>query len=397
MTTTEPTTTGWEELQYDHRDSRVVYSPYDLWKRLRAQCPVIHSDKYGGFWFVSRYDDVRRVLREWENFTATEGINIPRQNATMLPGEVDPPLHKKYRDLINPLLSRDVVAKHETWVRELAREWFAKIQDGVTFDACHDACEPFAKRVSLRVIGYDEGDLDKLDRWTTILSAGVRDDDEGVQASAEFFNHISETLVKRAEAGPAGDVISAVAFGEIDGRRLSAEDQVSMLIEITFGGLHTTGAVLAGALVWLGGHPEDRIRLRTEPHLMPTAIEEFVRHITPVPHMSRSTAQDVVLSGCPIPKGEKIMFGLGSANRDETRFENPDDVVLDRSPNPHLGFGFGPHRCVGSNLGTLGVRVGLEEFLSTFPRFAVTDYYALRWNGGEGRGLIHAPMVAYRT
>lgn len=397
MTATEPTNPAWASVQYDHRDPRVVYSPYDLWKRLRAECPVLHSDAYDGFYFVSRYDDVRRVLKEWKSFTTTQGINIPPQNMTMLPGEVDPPIHRHYRDLINPLLSREAVAEHEGWVRELAREWLGRIVDGVEFEACHDVFEPFAKRMSLKVIGFDESDLDRLDTWTRILATGTRGDEDGVAASVEFFQYLGETLTKRAESGPVGDIISALAFGEVEGRRLTIEEQTGMLLEITFGGLHTTSAVLAGAVLWLAGHSEDAHRLRLEPDLMPTAIEEFVRHITPVPHMARATAEDVELSGCPIPKGERILFGLGSANRDETRFDNADDVVLDRSPNPHLGFGFGPHRCAGSNLGTLGVRVGLTEWLSTFATFKVTDYYALRWNGGEGRGLINLPMVASRV
>jgi cytochrome P450 len=113
--------------------------------------------------------------------------------------------------------------------------------------------------------------------------------------------------------------------------------------------------------------------------------------------MGRGAAQDVVLSGCPIPEGDRLLIGYGSANRDESVFEKPDDVVLDRTPNPHLGFGFGPHHCVGFNLGALAVRVGLEEFLATFCSWRVTDYYALRWSGGEGRGLIAAPMTVRRA
>lgn len=146
--------------------------------------------------------------------------------------------------------------------------------------------------------------------------------------------------------------------------------------------------------MWLAGHPEDRARLHREPMLMPTAVEEFIRYVTPVPHMNRAAAKDTVLDGCPIPKDDLVMVGLGSANHDETIFDKPDEVVLDRFPNRHMGFGAGPHRCVGSHLGKLGVRVGLEEFLAAFSDFEVTDYYALRYNGGEGRGLLTVPMRA---
>lgn len=390
-------TDAWDEVQYDHRDSRLSAAPYDLWRRLRAERPVIHSDHYGGFWYVSRYDDVRKVLREWKTFTSTEGIGLPRQQIVMLPGEVDPPLHQKYRSLINPLLTKEAVSKHEPWVRELAREWLARLPEDEVFNLCEDFCEPFAKRVNLKIIGYREEDLDDLDRWSTVLARGTRDDEEGLHAATAFFAMFRESLDRRAAEGPVGDVLSALVFGEFDGRRLSAEEQVGMLLEITFGGLDTTSGVLAGALVWLAGHPVDRARLRQDPGLMPTAIEEFVRYVTPVSQMARATTEEVTLSGCPIPAGQRILVGYGSANRDETIFDHPDDVVLDRSPNPHVGFGFGPHRCAGSNVGTLGVRIGLEEFLAAFPHFEVTDYYGLRWTIGEGRGLMNAPMKARRS
>jgi cytochrome P450 len=165
-----------------------------------------------------------------------------------------------------------------------------------------------------------------------------------------------------------------------------------MLLLLTFGGLHTTGATLAGAIVWLADHPEDRARLTAEPELMTSAVEEFVRYVSPVTHMTRTAAKDVELGGCPIYKGERVMFGIGSANHDESVFQDPDVVVLDRHPNHHLGFGAGPHRCVGSHVGKLGVRVGLQEFLANFHDFEVTDHHLLRYSGGEGRGLLQAPI-----
>jgi len=387
---------GWNEFQYDHRDSHLVAQPYDMWRRLRAERPVIHSDRYGGFWFVSRYDDVRTVCKDWRSFTSTTGVAVPRMPIVMYPGEVDPPLHGKHRNLINPLLAKEAVGKHENWIRDLARERISRIEDDVVFDACKDLCEAFAKRVALKVIGYPEQDLDRLDHWTTILAYRAREDEESQQVAQELFGYFGEILQRRAEEGPGDDIISALVFGEIDGRRLTMEEQLGNLLEISFGGLGTTGAVFAGALVWLAGHPEDKARLRDNPETIPTAVEEFVRYISPVTQMGRGAADDVTLGGCPIPKGDRMLIGYASANRDDSVFENADDVVLDRSPNPHLGFGFGPHHCVGFNLGALAVRIGLEEVLSTFRSLEVTDYYALRYSAGEGRGLIAAPMKATR-
>jgi cytochrome P450 len=392
-----PTTTvdmpdGWKDLQYDHRSSKVTVQPWDLWKRLRAECPAIHSDRYGGFWFVTRHEDVNRVLVDWETFTASEGVNIPRQGMVMLPLEVDPPLHRKYREILNPLLAPQSVKSFEPWIRQLAEEWVAQIADKDEFDVCTEFAEPYAKRLALRVIGFEDDDLDDLDHWTEILSVGVRDDQAGIEAGAALFGHLAATLERRARQPARADLISVILDGTLDGRPLTGEEQQSILLLLTFGGLHTTGAVLAGAIVWLADHPEDRARLRQRPELMTSAVEEFVRYVSPVTHMNRTAAKDTEIGGCPIHAGERVMFGLGSANHDERVFTDPEDVVLDRHPNHHFGFGAGPHRCVGSHLGKLGVRAGLDAFLAAFRDFEVRDHHDLRYSGGEGRGLTQAPI-----
>ena len=261
------------------------------------------------------------------------------------------------------------------------------------FDVAADFAEPFAKVVALRVIGFDPADLPKLEHWTHVLSVGTREDEEGVQAGMELFGFLGATLAQRAAEPPRDDLISVIVAGTIDGRPLTADEQLSMLLLLAFGGLHTTGQVIAGALVWLADHPEDRARLRDEPELMGPAVEEFVRYVSPVTHMNRTAAKDTELGGCPIKSGERVMFGIGSANHDERVFDRPDDVVLDRYPNHHFGFGAGPHRCIGSHLGKLAVRVALEEFLAAFADFEVQDHHLLRWQGGEGRHLQSAPLV----
>lgn len=397
LTTSDAATTDWEGFQYDSRDPRIEYWPFDIWRRLRNEQPIIHSDRYDGFWFVSRYEDAKRIQRDWRTFTSREGVTIPKHEVQLLPGEVDPPVHQKYREILTPVLAKEAIAKNEPWIRSMARDWLSKIEDDVAFDLCTDYCEPFAKHVALRVIGFAEADLPKLAETTSILGQGLRHDDEGQRATVELVEILTRSLRDRAQAGQVGDVLSAIAFGEIDGSRMPEQDQMSLLFEVTFGGLHTTSAVMAGALVWLADHPKDRTRLLEEPDLIDTAIEEFARFVSPVSHFARVATKDTEVAGQRIAAGDKVMYGLASANRDERVFENPDEVVLDRTPNPHLAFGFGPHRCAGSNLGLLGVKVGVEEFLKTFRSFKVSDYYGLRWSGGEGRALLAAPFVSRRA
>jgi len=386
---------GWDQLHYDHRSSKVTVAPWDLWKRLRDQCPAIHSDRYGGFWFVSRHEDVNRVLVDWETFTAAEGTNLPRQAMLMLPLECDPPLHRQYRSILNPQLAPQKVALHEGWIRAEAQQLLAELKGRDRFDVVNDYAEPFARTLAMRVIGYDEADLPKLAHWTHVLSVGTRDDEEGMQVAMEFFGYLAATLAARAQEPPRDDLMSLLFTGTIDGRPLTFEEQQSVLLLLTFGGLHTTGTVLSGALVWLADHPEDRARLREDPELLGTAVDEFVRYVSPVTHMRRTAAVDTELGGCPITAGEVVLFGIGSANHDERVFDEPEDVVLDRFPNHHFGFGAGPHRCVGSHLGKMGVRIGLEEFLAIYDDFEIEDHHALHYQGGEGRHLLTAPIVVH--
>jgi cytochrome P450 len=203
---------GWKDLHYDHRSSKVTVQPFDLWKKMRVECPAIHSDQYGGFWFVTRHEDVNRVLVDWETFTTTNGTNIPRQAMVMLPLETDPPLHRQYRAILNPPLTPQMVATFEPWVRALAQQWVAKLA-GDEFDVVNDYAEPFAKRIALRVIGFEEEDMDRLEHWTEILSVGVREDEEGMQAGVELFTHLAKTLQERSTLPPRDDLISVILNG----------------------------------------------------------------------------------------------------------------------------------------------------------------------------------------
>lgn len=382
----------WSAFQFDHYDPKISYAPHDMWRRLRQECPVIHSDRYDGFYFATKYDDVKTVLSDWTTFSAAKGTVLPDMFIPMLPGSSDPPLHKDYRSLINPTMAPQVVKPYDGWIRETAQEWIAKLDGRKTFDACTEFAEPYAKRVSMRVIGYELEDLDRLDHWTEVLSVGGRSDQESERVGNEFFGFLTKVIEQRSAEAPRDDIISAITHGEVEGRPVTAEEKRSLLLQITFGGLHTTGATIAGALLWLAGHPEDRARLLDDPELMTTAVDEFVRHITPVPYSIRTTTQETELGGCPIGADQKVMFGLGPANYDPDIFDNPEDVVLDRFPNRHFGFGAGAHRCPGAHLARIAVHAGVEEFLKAFPNFAVADYYGLRYTKGEGRALVTLPV-----
>lgn len=382
----------WGDLQYDHRSSKVKVDPFNLWSSLRRECPVLHSDRYDGFWFVSRHDDVRRVLTEYESFSAAEGVTIPREPMRLLPLEVDPPLQREYRAVLNPHLTPLAVTKYESYARDLARKMLAETVPNGHMDLAHFG-ETYAHTVTMRALGFEGDDLDRLDAWCVALFSPDREGESGHEAGAELMAFISLALDERTGENARDDLLSSIANADMDDRPLNRDEQMSLVVLLIFGGFHTTGSALTSALVWLADHPGDAKRLRESPELMPTAIEEFVRYTSPVSHMRRTTTEDVVISGCPIPAGEKVQFGIASANHDETAFEYPDEVIIDRRPNRHLGFGAGPHRCVGSHLGKLAVRIGLEEFLAAVGHFEIEDHQAMTYFASEGRAITHAPAI----
>lgn len=382
----------WGDYQYDHHGADVIDAPFALWQQLRNECPVLHSDKYGGFWFVSPYEAVRQVVTDSRTFSSADGITLPAMPNPSLPACAQPPLHRKYRAVINPALSPRAVKRFEPWMRELAREQAVELRAEGRFNLC-DYAESFAKTSALRIIGFHENDLPRLENWAHIIlnpeEATAAEREMAGEAVGAFFR---EALLQRAAEEPRDDLLSALVDGTIDGRALTLSEQASLLEQVTFGALHTTGATIAGALAWLADHPEDRLRLREHPEVMVTAADEFVRYVSPVTHLRRVTTTEVDLAGTVIPEGESVLFGLGSANHDETVFPDPEELILDRFPNRHMGFGSGPHRCAGSHLARLGVQVGVEEFLAAIPDFEIEDHAQLRWEGGEGRALKYAPV-----
>jgi cytochrome P450 len=250
----------------------------------------------------------------------------------------------------------------------------------------------------MNVLGYPAEDIHDIDAWVEALAVRDPASEEGIAAGESLVAYITNQIQTRSSEPRTDlpentDLFSAVMTGTVDGRPLDDSEKMRLVLLLTMGGLHTTTLALTGALVWLADHPEDRRRLREDPSLMRSAVEEFVRFTSPVAQLRRTVTKDTVLGGCPIPKGDRVLYGMASANRDPTHFERPDEVVLARQPNKHLAFGVGPHRCAGSHLAKLKLRVALEEFLLAMPDFHITDHAEIKWLGGMPRGMVYVPMA----
>lgn len=378
---------------YDHFSELIASDPHATWRQMRDDAPVTWSDQHGGFWALTRYEDVRAAAVDTETFSSAQGISIPKLDLPPgLPLECDPPEHREYRRLLNAPLAPQVVAHHEPDLRRFAQELIQGFIDRDRFDLGDVFASPFPKRVSLRFIGLPDDDWVEVGDWVDRITADHTDMD----AAMGFFGYLAESVVARREQPPGDDLMSALVYGTYEDRPLHDGEVFANLMTLIFGGLHTSTLLITGTMKWLLDHPDERAHLLATPSLMPSAIDELLRYVSPSGGNGRTLTRDVELHGCPMHAGDRVMLVWGSGNRDPREFEAPDEVRLDRDPNRHLTFGMGPHRCVGSHLGKAILRLAIEELGPHLADLAIDPDATLGYVGGESRGLRHLPVVRTR-
>jgi cytochrome P450 len=375
------------DLEFDHWSSKIAYSPWDIWSRMRAQCPVARTDSHGGYYVLTRYDDVFAAALNPGQFSSDGdglGVAVPPQPIRPLyPLELDPPQHTAYRALLNPRLNPRAVSAMEPWVRAIAREMIAELPVTGVFDVAEKFTLPMPKRVAYQVLGFPADIRDEVSLRIDQVSTNIGD--RNGEAGPRLLALLTGVIAGRRAGQRQDDLLDAVVFGQVDGSPLDDAQVLAMLILLLFGGLGTTSAALACMFQWLADHPDDRARLRDHPELHDHAVDEFIRWASPVAHLGRTVTADTQLHGCPMAAGSRVVLAYGSANRDETQFDRPDQVIVDRHPNRHVAFGVGPHRCVGSHLARLQMKVALQELLVGMPPFRVHDHGQIRWVRGETR------------
>jgi cytochrome P450 len=380
------------EVDYDHRDEQAHRDPCPRWRQLRDQSPVVHIEKYGGFYALTRYAEIAQAVRNWEVYSSAEGTGIP-----VLPGprtpplDVDPPEARRWRELVNPYFSPSRVAGYRPWMRELAQERVRDAMSGSSADVAQDIGIPLTRQVILTIMDVKNAPAE-LNAWTNDLIFGL---DETAQHGGQQLWGFLRAEVTGRRARPGADLVSslvAAQFGD-SGRPLTDDEIVSLLLLVLIAALETTNGAISAMIAYLLQNPEAAQRLRDEPAIWPRAMDEFVRWSSPAVGLARTTVTDAVVAGCPIPTGEKVMFIYASGNRDEREFDRPDDVVLDRYPNRHLGFGMGPHRCLGSHLAKAQMELVLEAMLPLLPHWRLDPDNEPEWHAGSTRGMASLRLV----
>jgi cytochrome P450 len=241
------------------------------------------------------------------------------------------------------------------------------------------------------MLGLPVEDDDLMREFVHDVLEGVNQDPEARQAKFQRLEQYLDEKIAEHQAEPRDDLISYLLDVELMGQKLSPDHVRGSIVLLMLAGIDTTWSAIGSALWHLAGHADDRRRLVHEPELMPTAIEELLRAYAPVT-MARLVAKDVDFHGCPMKTDDWVLLPFPAANRDPEAFEQADEVVIDRLENRHAAFGLGIHRCLGSNLARLELRVAVEEFIARFPEFELADPATVRWSVGQIRGPRELPV-----
>ncbi len=391
-------TVGDWATDYDVFDPAYVTDPFPIWDDLRERCPVAHTDRFGGSWLPTRYADVTAIARDPGHFSSRQigVVPPPDDGGEMLPAglppiQADAPLHTWTRRLLLPWFSTNRVAEYEPYTRALCR----RLVDGFVENGRADAAAGYAQQIPVRVIalvlGVPESMSDTFTGWVRDVLEFAHDTERRSRARGEIVAYFMGEIEQR-RSGDGLDLISTLLRTEVDGVPVGDGHILGTVALTLIAGVDTTWSAIGSALWHLATHPDDRRRLATEPELMPLAIEELLRAYAPVT-MARIVTEDLEYAGCPMREGDRVLLSFPAANRDPEAFEDADVVRLDREANRHVAFGAGIHRCAGSNLARMELRVALEEWLARIPEFHLDPGGVVTWAGGQVRGPRQVPVV----
>ena len=378
---TRPPVTDWTS-DWDYLDPSWINNPYPIWQDLREHCPVAHTDRYGGVYLVTRYNDIRDVAYDPARFSSRRVV--PREGGAQVdtpPLTYDPPEHRPMRMILVPPFTPQAVAKFEPQTRVLCNELIDRFIAQGRCDGVIDYAQNIPVGVITRMLGIPAEDGDQFRAWIDKTMEGGEDPEGMKRAAEEMFVYFAKEISKRREQA-TDDLISFLIQARLpNGELLSDREIVSTLRLLLVAGIDTTGSSISASILHLASHPADRERLVREPELIPTAIEEFLRAYAPVT-VAREITKDTEIHGCPMRKGEMVLLPLPSANRDPEKFPDADRVLIDRKENPHVAFGLGIHRCLGSNLARMEMRIAIDELLKRIPNFRLDPARPVLWSNG---------------
>ena len=383
---------------YDVFDPGYITNPFPVWDELRSSCPVAHTERLGGSWLPTTYEDVCAMARDPRRFSSIEITVVPPDlddefaNVKAAPIQSDPPEHTWSRRLLLPAFAPRAVTRYEQATQELCNSLIDGFIDRSSVDAAVEYAQQIPVRVIAAMLGIAESMSDTFTDWVRgVLEFAAIDPELAKRSRVEALTFLHSEIIDR-KAHPGDDLISYLLAQEVDGEPVPDLHVLGTCGLLLVAGADTTWSSIGSALWHLASHDADRKRLVAEPELVPNAIEEFLRAYSPVT-MARIVAEDTDVGSATMRAGDRVLMAFPAANRDPNAFEDADQVIIDRERNRHVAFGAGIHRCVGSNLARMEMRIAIETWLARIPEFHLEDPSAVTWAGGQVRGPRHLPVT----
>jgi len=379
-----------------HTDPEFVADPFAGFDAARGD-RVFFSLAHGGYWVLTRADDIRAAFQHPELFSSHD-FSIPTNvfPRTMRPLALDPPEHGKYRQPLAPLFSPPSVARREPELREICGGLVDAFAADGRCELLEALARPFPTTVFVAMLGLPLSEARTFEQSNHVMLHAYDDPPARKAAGAQILAYLDDLVTRREALGADGthgtdDILSVLLRARVDGRRLDHDELLDYAFMLFIAGLDTVTAMLSFTFQCLAERPDLQRRLVEEPGLVPQAVEELLRSHAIV-NTARVVTEDVTFAGVEMVAGDKVLLATALASRDEEEFLAATDIVLDRDANRHLAFGAGPHRCIGSHLARLEVRIAIEELLRRIPSFRLAPGESIVAHGGGVLGIDRLPI-----
>ncbi|MCC5651899.1 cytochrome P450 [Nostoc sp. XA013] len=399
--------------QVDMFSSAFTANPYATYAHLHKNAPIYRVMQSNGqpLWLITLYEDAITVLKDPHFVKDFRNAITPEQLAELPPDEQtleimernmigsDPPNHTRLRGLVSKAFTLRQIEQLEPRIQEIAEQLLDTVQDKGSMELISEYAFPLPMIVISEMLGIPNEDHDKFHQWSKALVEGLSihntyPDKTALAAAAEFFDYI-RALLNEQRMTPSNNLISALILAEEQGDKLTEDELISMIYLLILAGHETTVNLIGNGILALLQHPDQLAKLKNNPSLIKSAVEEFLRYESSVQTTtSLYTKEDVEISGQVIPKGEQVMVVLGAANHDPAQFDKANELDITREINQHIAFGYGIHHCLGAPLARLEGQIAINTLLRRLPdlELAVTPE-ELRWRSGLNiRGLQALPV-----
>ncbi|CRK84793.1 cytochrome P450 [Neobacillus massiliamazoniensis] len=354
------------------------YNPFPWYKNMREKHPVYYDSKQG-VWNVFLYEDAKRVISDKDAFSSKKSKELPLQNIT----NIDPPDHTRLRSLVSKAFTPKIVANWEPRIQDFTKGLLDQISKKNTIDIVEDLAYPLPVMVIAELLGIPTSDRNQFKEWSNSLVAGpsstediqetINQKNKATSELKEYFSHIIQEKRKKS----LEDIISVLIQAEENEGKLSAEELLSFCIVLLVAGNETTTNLISNAVYSFVENKTVWETLKQDPTLIPNAVEETLRYRSPVQVLPRRVKMDTEISGYKLTSGQLVFAWIGSANRDENKFSNPEYFDLKRNPNDHLTFGKGIHFCLGAPLARLEAKIALSELIKRYSTISIKEGYQI--------------------